>query len=54
MLMAREGVSALGSLGLTPPRAGFELGLAPHCTPKASFPAWGVEGVAGVQSLCKA
>lgn len=35
------GVSALGSLGLTPPGAGFELGLAPHCTPKASFPAGG-------------
>lgn len=37
-------VSALGSLGLTPPRAGFEPDLAPHCTPKASFAAGGVLG----------
>jgi len=46
------GVSALGSPGLTPPRAGFELGLTPHCTPKASSPAgWG--GLLGWgQSLC--
>lgn len=41
----QERVSALESLGLTPPRAGFELGLALHCTPKAFFPARGVIGV---------
>lgn len=44
------GGSALESLGLTPPRAGFELGLAPRCTPKASFLARGVIGV-GTKSL---
>lgn len=38
-------VSALGSLGLTPPRAGFEPDLAPHCTPKASFAARGGIGM---------
>lgn len=43
VLVAREG-EARGSPGLSPPRAGLEPGLVPHCVPKASFQAGGYQG----------